>query len=115
MNSQPPSRSNPPFALLTVSSHPDHSAPLVGLSFHTGASGGQEPGPRVVCHSYEDRDQAPILTVSQDHSHATMTPANPLHVDDADVRFAKDLAMAALQYFEGVQRARHNSPSPLQP
>ncbi len=115
MNSQSRSAPNPPFALLTVSSHPDRPEPLVGLSFHTGANGEQEAGPQVVCHSYEDQDQAPILTVSQAHSHATMTPANPLQVSDADVRFAKDLAMAALRYYEGVHRARHNQPPSLQP
>jgi hypothetical protein len=86
---------------------------LVGLSFHTGASSDQGQGPQVTCHSYEDQDQAPILTVSQARSHATMTPANPLRVSDADVRFAKDLAMAALQYYEGTYRARHNQPAPL--
>lgn len=112
MNSQFPSTSDPPFALLTVSSHPDRSEPLVGLSFRTGASGEQDPGPQVACHSYEEQDQAPILTVSQARSHATMSPANPLQVSDADVRFAKDLAMAAVQYYEGVHRVRHNQLPP---
>lgn len=110
MGSQPASAPNPAFALLTVTSHPDRSETLVGLSFHTGASSEQEAAPRVACHSYEDQDQAPILTVSQAHSHATVTPANPLQVSDTDVRFAKDLAMAALQYYEGVHRARDIQP-----
>ncbi|GAA1120277.1 hypothetical protein [Nocardiopsis metallicus] len=114
MNSQPSSTPNPPFALLTVSSHPDRSEPLVGLSFHTGASSDQGHGPQATCHSYEDQDQAPILTVSQARSHATITPADPHQVSDADVRFAKELTMATLQYYEGVYRARHSEPSSLE-
>lgn len=92
-----------PFALLTVTTHPESTENVVGLSFHTGPTAHSSCAPAVTCHTYEE--QAPILSLHQGRSHVSITPAAPRRVEAADVRFAKDLVICALRYYQAVDHA----------
>lgn len=102
-----PSRTEPastgrPFALLTVTSHPEGGENVVGLSFHTARGTERSPAVEVACHVYED--QAPILALRQGRTHMSLTPADPRVVDREDVLFAKELVGAALRYYQDLHR-----------
>ncbi|MEV6818557.1 hypothetical protein AB0M72_07350 [Nocardiopsis dassonvillei] len=92
-----------PFALLTVTTAPESTEHVVGLSFHTGPTTHPSCAPEITCHTYAE--QAPILTLHQGRSHVSITPAAPRGVQAADVRFAKDLVICALRYYQAVDRA----------
>jgi hypothetical protein len=92
-----------PFALLTVTTRPEGTDNVVGLSFHTGSATHGAFAPEVACHTYEQ--QAPILTLHQGSTHVSITSAAPQRVESADVRFAKELVTCALRYYQAVDQA----------
>lgn len=95
-----------PFAMLTVSDSADH--PSVSVSFHSGP--GKE-GPRVECFTYESEGRAPILALDQGRVRAQVTVADSSRVTSSDVRAARSVAVAALRYFESVNRMYRQQPS----
>ncbi|MCK9871654.1 hypothetical protein MRI28_18765, partial [Nocardiopsis dassonvillei] len=89
---------NRPFALLTVTCRPEDKGSLVGLTFHTGPLGQDEPPIEVTCYAYED--QAPILSVRRGGTYMHLTPADPNTVGRDDLRVAKALVEMALRYYQ---------------
>ncbi|WP_236568101.1 hypothetical protein [Nocardiopsis sp. FR6] len=92
-----------PFALLTVTTRPESTENVVGLSFHTGPTAHGTSAPEIACHTYEE--QAPILTLHQGSTHVSITSAAPQGVEAADVRFAKELVTCALRYYQAIDQA----------